>query len=100
MSTANRRAHPRHSLARTRLLRCNVWSQQAVQELRRKISAVGPSDRPDFRIDHGSGEKGDASKRLKDLALQLVSQVNYTLGAIAEAEPKDMVSHMSYRRDT
>ena len=83
--------------------RC-LFVQQAVQELRREVCTVWPSDGVHFRIHANRSECGRISERLEDRPSELLTEIDLALGAAAETEPEPVraaniyVAHMQHYR--
>src|SRR6266581_2597775 len=59
-----------------------------IQELRRKVGAIGPCDRFKLRVYRGLAEEGLVFQRLEHGTPELSAQIDGPSGAVIETEPK------------
>lgn len=71
----------------------------AMQDKRIKVSAVGPDDGTELRIDAHFAEEVRVSKWLEDGSVQLPGKINLARAGIAEAKPQPVMAKHLYRSD-
>lgn len=70
-----------------------------MQDKRVEVGAVGPYDRPKLIIDANLREELGVAEGLEHVTSQISGEIDIARAAVAEAEPKSIVTENLYRRD-